>query len=431
MNRYSQSTLTAKTDRASLFGSYEVLGDLFPSHVPHGVDPRAERGAMNAGLHLVRRQRDHTVFVLKVIKCPRNSGDKKRLLRERAALLQCAGGDAHPNIIDTECAMELPCSPDSCIISTFCDMGNLESVKRRAVTERGVRLPESFVWHVFKGIAKALAYLHYGLNEYKSAIVETDRPFQYFIHRDIKPANIFLRSNPDPSKPYPIAVLGDFGLAMGQKEIEDIPANYRHLNNSGGTLDYYPPEMQDARRLYGRRSDVWQLAAVVTELLGISRFGVDLTGRRQMILKPDLEPARVSGELEACIYAARIVDIDERIDSQSLMRHVCLGYKKVKFRGLFKLPIAPLHAWHFTDSLPHRETATQGGNTSYAYAAGPAPRARDRSRAPRDRVRVDSRGRAAALVRPRAESKHGKKHDKRHQSTDRKRGDARERRRPA
>ncbi|KAL8669697.1 MAG: hypothetical protein Q9168_005726 [Polycauliona sp. 1 TL-2023] len=124
----------------------------------------------------------------------------------------------HPHIVQM---LGYTCTPrKTVLIYEYCSLGDLQDVLEN-YHSRSANIPESFIWHVYLAIAKALAYLHTGyiaqsclqnIDADSLALLQTyDQPWTPILHRDIKPENIFLR--PSSSSPYPTPLLADFGLA--------------------------------------------------------------------------------------------------------------------------------------------------------------------------------------------------------------------------
>ncbi|KAL8727807.1 MAG: hypothetical protein Q9166_005799 [cf. Caloplaca sp. 2 TL-2023] len=165
----------------------------------------------------------------------------------------------HPNIVQL---FGYTCNPrKTMFFYEYCSLGDLQDLIDNFFT-RGVAIPEGFVWHVFHGVAKALAYLHAGYiapsssgadagSNNPSSQVE-NKEWTPILHRDVKPENIFLR--PSLSSPYPIPLLADFGLA-----INHTPKAYE----CSGTIMYQGPELPTQTT----SSDLWSLGATIHSLI--------------------------------------------------------------------------------------------------------------------------------------------------------------------
>ncbi|KAL8989297.1 MAG: hypothetical protein Q9169_008388 [Polycauliona sp. 2 TL-2023] len=170
-------------------------------------------------------------------------------------------------------------------------------------------IPERFLWHVFRSLALALQYLHFGIQpddkrtpEALDKIVQDpeycQKVWPFILHRDIKPDNIFFRkSQPctgvftEPRKflgvfqrqkkiwrvfpRHPKVLLADFvrtlaslkrqqliclldqGLALAYND-PDWNADRSFI----GTLKWMPPELPEAFV----HSDIWAVGAVILAL---------------------------------------------------------------------------------------------------------------------------------------------------------------------
>lgn len=116
--------------------------------------------------------------------------------------------------------------------SEYCDGEDLLRVQERYEKAR-MRIPEKYLWIVYRDIVKALAYLHNG----SGSPLLYGYPWRTIVHRDMKPSNIVLCSNPrDPAR-CPIAKLIDFDMA-GLFD-ESRPETHAW---TAGTYQYQPPE---------------------------------------------------------------------------------------------------------------------------------------------------------------------------------------------
>lgn len=135
------------------------------------------------------------------------------------------------------------------ILLEYCSGGDLHDLTS-AYRRSGVSIPEPFLWHVFRQLSQALAFLHSG-----SA---TSHPGGYpLIHRDIKLENVLLTEKfvPDSPYPYPAVKLADFGLAV----LFQPGKSNSDYKFDGGTPDWQPPEAPVATPA----GDVWSVGAIV------------------------------------------------------------------------------------------------------------------------------------------------------------------------
>ncbi|KAI1344719.1 kinase-like domain-containing protein [Xylariaceae sp. FL0016] len=161
----------------------------------------------------------------------------------------------------------------------WCDRGTLRNLinvyngKRRAGLPD--RIPESFIWHCFTGLADALGYLQTGKSHIAPALATHDTSnWTSLVHRDIKPDNVFIRSRDSLGSTKPFYVLlSDFGLMAPEEKITD-PQQMVSGFGQCGTPEFYAPElcfdpiptlkqMNRQRRPHSPRSDVWAVAAVM------------------------------------------------------------------------------------------------------------------------------------------------------------------------
>ncbi|KAL8686875.1 MAG: hypothetical protein Q9224_005314 [Gallowayella concinna] len=186
----------------------------------------------------------------------RHKNNKRKPLE--AHILQDILSTPHPHVVQM---FGYTCTPRRTMLYyEYCNLGDLQDVVE-AYFSRDVTIPEGFIWHVFLGIAKALAYLHTGYTAPSSATLSStdsikqieDKEWTPILHRDIKPENIFFRPS-SSSSPYPTSLLADFGLATN---IQPKPCE------CAGTIVYQGPELP----IQTKASDLWSLGATLHTLV--------------------------------------------------------------------------------------------------------------------------------------------------------------------
>ena len=133
----------------------------------------------------------------------------------------------------------------------------LNSDRPRAFTH------DSAIFQSFQGLAGGLAYLHDFRPRFGSSGNDSG-PSLHGYHHDIKPRNILVFGNS--------LVLADFGLSKLKAKDEDTKTTWKH-----STFEYGAPECRDTETLapgaIGRKSDIWSLACIISEILTYLRFG--------------------------------------------------------------------------------------------------------------------------------------------------------------
>ena len=265
-------------------------------HVLEKLDKNGQ-GALNQGIFLVRRKSNRDRFVEKRIDM-----SHKLLLREIYFLKSLE----HPNIIKFIDAFIANNPKEASVYVEYCNRGNLlDLVKNyrkhnRLYPDRPVKIPESFIWHVFASLASALQYIHHGIPS-GNTVPRSEFPnmtddeiatkyilkWDIILHRDIKLENVFLRAGrmvkhvrekrrPFPlsflkrevieyrSAPFPRVILADFGISTkrGHADFEEIEAG-------NGTPLCWPPELTESTV----RADVWVLGGVILSLCKLLKRG--------------------------------------------------------------------------------------------------------------------------------------------------------------
>ncbi|KAJ9532988.1 hypothetical protein QJQ45_018070, partial [Haematococcus lacustris] len=157
--------------------------------------------------------------------------DQSSALKEAQLLSQLD----HPNIIGYKESFIDPKDGALCIITTFCEEGDLFTriSKRRAANQF---FSEHEIMDMFVQIASSLQYIH----------------SKRILHRDLKTQNIFLSKGN-------IIKLGDFGISKVLEKTDQFATTVT------GTPYYMAPEIC-TNQPYTFKSDIWSLGCVLYEL---------------------------------------------------------------------------------------------------------------------------------------------------------------------
>ncbi|KAL8785737.1 MAG: hypothetical protein Q9213_003204 [Squamulea squamosa] len=128
----------------------------------------------------------------------------------------------------------------------YCNLGDLQDLCDGYLNHRA-KVPESFLWHAYRQIAEAFAFIHHGYTTDPSIYVPN---FQTIVHRDVKPSNIFVRASRYRGE-YPDLVLADFGIAITTTSLQ------RENGYLIGTPLYQPPEVP----WHSPAGDIWSAGA--------------------------------------------------------------------------------------------------------------------------------------------------------------------------
>lgn len=164
----------------------------------------------------------------------------------------------HVNLVTVRgyCTVAVPLHGHQKII--VCELVHNGSLYDHLFDSRMKKLSWPIRQKIASGIARGLAYLHYGV---EPAI----------IHRDVKASNILLDQTFEPK-------LADFGFA------KFTPEGFTHLSTRvAGTLGYVAPEYA----MYGQlseRSDVYSFGVVLLELLSGKKAVVEADGTGTLLL---------------------------------------------------------------------------------------------------------------------------------------------------
>jgi serine/threonine protein kinase len=178
---------------------------------------------------------------------------------------------------------------------------------------------EGFIWHVFRQMAEALAYLHCGyVRSDPNKSGKMPHKWRPIVHCDLKPDNIFLSAPPTTENPTPDIILGDFGLAVFDQEI-----------SGHGAPDYQPPEYPHNTPA----ADVWALGATIHQMAHghvpvnyVMPEGYRGT-RREWVTDPYSKrveplPGGYSEALNRNMMDCLRIRADERVAAYDLLRHI-------------------------------------------------------------------------------------------------------------
>ncbi|KAL8769616.1 MAG: hypothetical protein Q9209_004413 [Squamulea sp. 1 TL-2023] len=248
-------------------------------------------GGLNEGIHLVRNKETGKRYVQKEF-----DARSPQLLRE-LLLLHVLD---HPNIIryiDGFIDKSMWHYHKASVYVKWCSFKSAQDLLNkyhqhnlRVPKNHHAYVPEHFLWHIFRSLALALQYLHFGIKpddkrspEELHILVQGERYCQdvwpMILHRDIKPDNIFFRkaqpiygSVAEPRKflrifrkperfysfpQNPKVKLADFGLALAYND-PDWNGDREFI----GTYKWMPPELPEAFA----QSDIWAIGAVILAL---------------------------------------------------------------------------------------------------------------------------------------------------------------------
>ncbi|KAL9578085.1 MAG: hypothetical protein Q9203_007223 [Teloschistes exilis] len=274
------------------------------------LNSEGDGGALNEGINIVRDKKTGKRLVQKKL------DPTQRVLLRELILLQVL---RHPNIIEYVDGFFDKSAwhhHEASLYLQFCGLGDVQgllykyyehNIKRAEVDK--VYIPEAFIWHMFRSLAYALQYLHFGLTvddqrspEELNAVIRDPsymrEVWPMIMHRDIKPENIFFRKTQPRltrvvqqrklfhilpvkkesyavSPQFPRVVLGDFvsppkcttkapetynesqGLALQHNDDD-----WNEDNEAVGTYRWMPPEVPKAYC----QGDIWAVGAVILAL---------------------------------------------------------------------------------------------------------------------------------------------------------------------
>ncbi|KAI0107249.1 kinase-like domain-containing protein [Nemania sp. FL0031] len=233
-----------------------------------GGDDKA--GGMNGGVYVVQCQRSKRLYAEKVFRT--DSSVYAQLAKAEIKVMRRLMHNCIIHYVDAY-IREDPF--EASVYMEHCDRGTLDDLIRVYRDKKKMhdqdRIPESFIWHAFLGLADALGYLQTGQSYISMPLEKNNRSdWKPIVHCDIKPGNIFLRSRDTPGSTKPFyTLLADFGLMGHEPEI--LPGGYC---KSYGTVEFHAPELAFDPYPIGSqkglmasphtiKSDVWALACTI------------------------------------------------------------------------------------------------------------------------------------------------------------------------
>jgi len=118
--------------------------------------PGAGEGNFNDGIDLVKKVEDDRLCVKKKFK----RGDVRSGLADHEIYIT-SHLSGHANVVEYQNYYLEPSTSESAIFTTYCARGTLLRMIQNYARERH-SFPESFIWHVFISLTKAIVHLQYG-----------------------------------------------------------------------------------------------------------------------------------------------------------------------------------------------------------------------------------------------------------------------------
>ncbi|KAG8532201.1 uncharacterized protein KY384_003842 [Bacidia gigantensis] len=261
----------------------------------------------------------------------------------------------HRNIIDIQWSVynETCRIPVAEYYSEYFPVGDLFDFSLRFF-DRQRKIPELFIWKVYRQLLCALEYLHYGFNrranfgkDKRSSWSSLDLTRPGVVHRDIKPENILVRlPQGRGNDTLPDVVLTDFGHATLQQFTYD----------ACGTPACSAPEMPRS----SPKTDVWSVGAVIHFLIyghaPIASLPREFTPTKENEVawekKPEARyvrtdvPEMYSEELVNAMLMALNYSASRRPHASQVVKFAGEEFREAKRNGRMKM--APLPEWAFS-----------------------------------------------------------------------------------
>ncbi|KAL8964583.1 MAG: hypothetical protein Q9197_006877 [Variospora fuerteventurae] len=378
---------------------YTTIKDL----VPPGT------GGLNEGIRFVRDNLNRRRYVQKQF-----DPNHKVLLRE-LLLLHVLD---HPNVIRYHDGFIDKSAWNHHVASLYMQFCNLKDAQhliekyhkhnlRKPKAHRDY-IPEALIWHIFRSLAYALQYIHFGIRiddvRAQEALDATVRHERYcekvwpmIIHRDIKPENIFFQKvhpvfgstvkRGKFLKIFPISktknrffpqlprvVLGDFGLAL---QYNDPDWNDEQALN--GTCRWMPPELP---KTYSQ-SDVWAVGAVILALCRQLPDGVlkpppdDWTeGEEAWSIHPDARKGirdrgvgkHYSVQLDFVVHECLRFSREKRPLAFKLVAMIDEGERAARDEGYLEEDMIPEWVWQGVQDTLHRRRPKRRNGKKVRFA---------------------------------------------------------------
>lgn len=265
---------------------------------------------------------------------------RQRAVQEMQTLLNLT----HPNVVRYHRAFLY--EGQLCYMTEFADCGTLHHLVYTA-KERGQRLPDALVWHIFMQICHGLKKLH------SSGVC----------HRALKTRNLLLFPEQLFAHPYLKyrCKLTDLGIPELQKRV-------RLGELDGSTLRYVAPEVLSGQQLGDEKADVWSLGCVLYEMATLSHAfnATSAIQRGEYTPLPD----HVSPEVREVLESIFVLDPTRRptVDELLLVPTVASCVVEMPNPVLLDGSLAPAAASTSTDAA--RQAGATPGTMVWAKQAG-------------------------------------------------------------